>query len=331
MNDSPTGASSASANGPESARAAPRGRLSAYTALVFSVLALLACGYLGYTFNQKRGIYRADMFSRLDKLETEAADLKSGATDQRAHLDELHTVQESLVASMEKMEAAGANRLDAVRLAEAEQLLVIANHRLLLAHDVTLSLLALRAADRQLALIARPRFLPVRREIAGAMKALEARAQTDVPGMALKLAEHARTLDRLPFTPGAVVAAVAGDKAAPHGIRSDLFSLVRIRSGDDIGKPLLPPERAYFLRENLRLVLLTAQNALLAGETAVYQYNLATARDWLRANFDLQNPAVRALDGDLKAILDAPIGDPLPDLSRPLDLLRTLAAQKTGA
>jgi uroporphyrin-3 C-methyltransferase len=331
MIDSPAAQPATAGNGPEASRAPPRGRLSSYTALVFSLLALIACGYLGYTFNQKRGVYRADMFSRLDKLETATADLNATTADQRAHLDELHTVQDSLVTSLGKIEAAGANRLDAVRLAEAEQLLVIANHRLQLARDVKLSLAALRAADRQLALIARPAYLPVRREIAAGIQALEARAQTDVPGLALKLAEHARTLDRLPFVPGAVVAAATGKQGDTRGAVSDLLSLVRIRSGEDIARPLLPPDRAYFLRENLRLVLLAAQAALLGGEIAVCRDNLQTARDWLRVNFDIQNQAARALDSDLKAILDAPIGDPLPDLSRPLDLLRTLAAQKPVA
>lgn len=304
------------------------GRLSAHTALVFSILALLACGYLGYTFNQKRGIYRADMFSRLDKLESEATEAKTELADVRAHLDGLHTVQDSLVAAMDKLEAAGANRLDAIRIAEAEQLLVIANHRLQLSRDVDLALAALRAADRQLALAARPAFVPVRREIAAAIGALTARAVVDVPGLALKLNDQARNLDRLPLTPGALVTAAASPRTDSAGVTGELLSLLRLRTGTDIAKPLLPPDQAYFLRENLRLTLLGAQLALLNGDTDLFTRNVGFAREWLKTWFDNQNPAVRGLDDDLKAMLAAPLGEPLPDLSKPLDLLKTLAAKR---
>lgn len=304
------------------------GRLSAHTALVFSILALLACGYLGYTFNQKRGIYRADMFSRLDKLEAEATDLRSAESDLRAHLDGLHGVQDSLVAAMDKLEAAGVNRLDAIRIAEAEQLLVIANHRLQLSRDVDLALAALRAADRQLALAARPAFVPVRREIAAAIGALTARAVVDVPGLALKLNDQARNLDRLPLTPGALVAAAASPRSDTAGVTGELLSLLRLRTGTDIAKPLLPPDQAYFLRENLRLSLLGAQLALLNGDAALFTRNVTFARDWLKTWFDARNPAVRGLDDDLKVMQAAPLGEPLPELSKPLEMLQLLAAKR---
>jgi uroporphyrin-III C-methyltransferase len=49
---------------------------------------------------------------------------------------------------------------------------------------------------------------------------------------------------------------------------------VQIRRVDGNEAMLLPPDQAYFLRENLRLRLLSARLALLAQDEAAFQADL---------------------------------------------------------
>ena len=69
---------------------------------------------------------------------------------------------------------------------------------------------------------------------------------------------------------------------------------MRLRTDVEVQKPLLPPEQRYFLRENLRLMLYGAQNALLQGSVTTYQQNVKSAARWVREYFDTTTQVVSA-------------------------------------
>ena len=52
--------------------------------------------------------------------------------------------------------------------------------------------------------------------------------------------------------------------------------------------PLLPPQQAWFLRENLKLRLLNARLALLTRDEAGYREDLRVAQTWIQRYFDAQ-------------------------------------------
>ena len=66
----------------------------------------------------------------------------------------------------------------------------------------------------------------------------------------------------------------------------DLRDLLRIRVAETREVPLLAPEQSYFLRENLRLKLLSARLALLARDESAFRADLRTAAEWLDQYFD---------------------------------------------
>ena len=70
---------------------------------------------------------------------------------------------------------------------------------------------------------------------------------------------------------------------------SDLRQLVRVQQMDRPDVPLLPPSQAFFLRENLKLRLISARLALLARDAASYKADLKAARDWLNRYYDTRN------------------------------------------
>ncbi|HEX9627532.1 MAG TPA: uroporphyrinogen-III C-methyltransferase [Acidiferrobacterales bacterium] len=327
------------------AAAAPKasraGALSSGLALILSIIALLGTAYTGYTYHIQRGLIRLDTFTRLDKLEAESETYAKADTEHHEQLNLINETQETLKTALDKLNKdLGKGRADWM-LAETEQLLLIANNRLQLARDVRLAIAALRAADRQLQQLADPAYLPVRKLLAEEINNLEAVERVDVPGWSLRLANIAARVDRLPILPGGTQVAAAPAPAPDAGddgdtvstareMWNDLIGLVSIRRSEEIRKPLLLPEQHYFLRENLRLMLYGAQIALLQSDTATFETNLKTARQWITQHYDSNAVMVQEIVTDLDEMLKARLSARLPDISRSLELLRRISAQKAA-
>jgi uncharacterized protein HemX len=322
---------------PANARRGSSGGLAGGLALILSVVSLLASAYLGYTFIEKRGIYRSDIFSRLDKLEDASAMQQKNLELLAQQNADMKATQETLKVGMEKLSGIlDKGRSDWLR-AETEQLMLIANHRLQLAHDAHLALESLRAADRQLHQLGDPRYLPVRKVLAEEISQMESLERLDIPGMSLRLGELAARLDQLPLATDtdrakAVHAATpppTDNRSVAQDMWNDIGKLIRIRRGDEMRKPLLPPDQQYFLRENLRLMLYSAQNALLQGDTATYERNIKTASQWLKDFFDHDAQVVRAAQTDLDQMLQTHLSTRLPDISRSLRMMRDIGGRKS--
>jgi uncharacterized protein HemX len=116
----------------------------------------------------------------------------------------------------------------------------------------------------------------------------------------------------------------SGWREAARDLWSDLLGLVRVRRDGEVKAPLLPPEQQYFLRENLRLSLFGAQQAILQGNATIYRQTLQTARRWVKEHFDTQAPGVAAAIGELDKLLAVKLIGELPDLSASLEALRRL-------
>lgn len=304
-------------------------------ALILSIIALLGTAYTGYTYNIKRGLYRADIFSRLDKLEDESLQYKRTDLAHDERLAQIRETQDTMKSAMDKLSTDLGKGRGEWLLAETEQLLRTANHRLQLARDVNLALAALRAADRQLQELADPAYLPVRKLLAEEVNNLEAVERVDITGMSLRLGSIATRVDRLPLLPGTEVSATeptdiaaAAPESTAREMWNDLVSLVRIRRSDEVRKPLLMPEQHYFLRENLRLMLYGAQIALLQGDSATFEQNVKTARQWIKDNFDNNASMVQDIQADLEEMIKARLSARLPDITRSLETLRRISAKK---
>lgn len=331
---------------PPPPRAGRTGRLSAGLALIVALVAVLASGYLWYELVYRRPalvqldlpqtlarLERANEDSRaaLEQLGGRLADLEGGID---SRIEGLAETQRTLKAAIDNLQAHLGRNQAQWQIGEAEQLLLIANRRLQLGRDVTAALAALRAADRQLERLANPNLLPVRREIAREVSALAALERADISGIALRLASLAERAEQLSVDPDLArraeqVAAADGDSGG--GVWRDLRKLVRIRRHDQPQKPLLPPEQSYFARQNLRLMLYGAQQALLQGNVAVYEQNLATAADWLEGYFDAHAAAVSAAREEIARLRRLEVAQELPDISRSLEMLRRAMASPSDA
>ena len=231
---------------------------------------------------------------------------------------------------------------DEIALSEIEQVLILANQQMQLAGNVSSALTALQLADVKLQRLDRPQFVPLRRALTRDMDRLKAVPYVDVAGMSLKLDQAIGAIDALPLAMDERLPPPAPDKNAPPADESawrrmlrefwaEIRQLIRIEVADRPAAPLVPVAQEYFLRENLKLRLLTARIALLARDDTSFQADIAGSETWLKQYFDLRAKPVQAVLGTLKQLAGAPMPGEIPDLTRSLEALRLLRlAQDRG-
>ena len=178
---------------------------------------------------------------------------------------------------------------------------------------------ALRRADERLARYRQPRLEAVRRAIARDLDVLRATAAVDIAALNINLDEAVRMINELPLLSQAATRNDEPDAAAPQAssartaapspsayahvptwlqplfnasstfaeqLWSQAKSLVRVTRIEHPEAVLMAPEHAFFLRENLKLRLLSARLALLSRQFGLAQSDLRMARISLERYFD---------------------------------------------
>jgi uroporphyrin-3 C-methyltransferase len=217
-------------------------------------------------------------------------------------------------------------------LTEIEQVLLLASQQLQLAGNVSAALAALQLADAKLQRLNRPQFVPLRRALARDMDRLKAVPYVDVPGISLRLDQAIAGVDALPLAleerlpPPQEVPAKdeSGWRRFLRDAWQDLRQLVRIENLDRPEAPLLTPPQQFFLRENLKLRLLSARFDLLFHDQANFRADLAAADMWLKKYFDTRAKPVQSLQTLLKELRATDMSTELPGLAGSLDAVRVL-------
>ena len=226
--------------------------------------------------------------------------------------------------------------------AEIEQTLLIASQQLQLAGNVKAALIALQATDTRLQAINRPQLTALRTAIARDIARLKAAPAMDTVGLSARIDTLLATVDKLPLAaetrPAAESAAApASEPGASTATRlwrevwSDLKQLVRVQRIDRADVPLLSPAQTFFLRENLKLRLLTARMALLTRDQATFRNDLKASREWLTRYFDARDKSVASAVAALNGLQSADITIELPDMSATLDALRAVSQTRARA
>lgn len=327
-------------------------------ALWLSVLALLGVGvlsWLAWQGNERVDATRQELARRLADNEAVQREALAHAKQNRETLDalqgkvgafeaqlaEMQSQQLALQAMYQDMSHVRDDRL----LAEIEQDVAIAAQQLQLAGNVEAALIALQGAEARLAKSAQPQFLNVRKLIARDIERLKALPGADVSGIALKLDSLLGAVPSLPLAfeqrpappvkgkPAAAIpepGAVSPEPSFEQVLRAwlgelwhELRQLVRIERIDThgIGDPgLLAPREVFFLRENLRLRLLSARLALLARDGRSFQGDLKQAEAWLGQYFDTRSTAVQDAQTTLRGLIKLDV------MREPVELNETLSA-----
>jgi len=91
----------------------------------------------------------------------------------------------------------------------------------------------------------------------------------------------------------------------------------------DVSEPvLLAPDQSAYLRENVKIRLLTARLALLSRDNRTYQKDIEQARDWIERYFDVDEGDVQRVLSDLEDLAETEIRVDPPDLTETFSALR---------
>ncbi len=308
------------------------------------LLALAAAGFSAWqAYESRRGAaeLELELARKLAEIETIGSDsrrLSTGARDIARDVEARLGPLEARLVSMQNQKLALESLYqelslsrDEWTLAEVEQILLVASQQLQLASNVTAALIALEAADARLARSDRPQLTELRRVIAEDIERLKASPFVDVTGIGIKLEHIIASIDEMPLAMETRPAVVddAEAESATSGWRSmisevwiDVRSLVRIERVDSPAGPLLVPDQAFFLRENVKLRLLGARLALLARDEISYKADLAAATAWLTRYYDANSKSVGSSIETLDQLAQADIRIELPNVGASLDAVR---------
>ena len=328
------------------APAAPRPRSTVTIAMLIGVAALAIAAAAAVWIDSKRTqrALRVEVAQRLSEIESSA---QASAKAQTQAANELREAQakvallEARLAESQAQQAALealyrdlAPSRDEIAISEIEQVLLVASQQLQLAGNVSSALTALQLADTKLQRLDRPQFVPLRRALSRDMDRLKAVPYVDIVGMSLKLDQALAVVDTLPLAMDERLPATAPDMAPAvevpawrrllRDLWDDVRQLVRIESSDRPAAPLVPAAQQYYLRENLKLRLLSARIALLARNDASFAADLTAVDAWIKQYFDTRAKPVQTLQATIKQLAATPLPGEAPDLSRSLEALRVL-------
>ncbi|MDO6386103.1 uroporphyrinogen-III C-methyltransferase [Uliginosibacterium sp. 31-12] len=336
-----------------------------YTSAAVAALALL--GWLAYDTRHDLASVQAELQQRVaegDKSAQEARTLaRQGLEQLETAQGRITTLEarlhesETQYASVEALRAEFARMRDERALDEIALAIEIAVQQLQFAGNVPAALNALKAADTRLALLDQSRYLPLRKLVTRDIETLKTLPGADTASVALQLETIIARVDSLPLgferqvppppkaakAPTKKAAASSSSAAAeasaplssPNALMSllgdlwqDFRGLIRIERLDRPDPALLAPSQAAYLRENLRLRLLSARVALLQREGKLFAEDMQQASLWLKRYFDLEAPAVAGTAEELARIAQARPGVQLPALE---DTQAALRALKSGS
>ncbi|PLZ00255.1 fused uroporphyrinogen-III synthase HemD/membrane protein HemX [Burkholderia sp. WAC0059] len=302
--------------------------------LVVIVLAA-AAGTGGYALNRKVERMDARLAQRQQANDAQVAELRATTGEAVASVHQMDTQIEQLEGKLADAQNAQqalaqqyadlARNRDDWTLAEVGQMLSSASEQLALTGNTQLALFALQSADARLAASGSPQALAVRKAIAQDMDRLKAAPSTDLAGLAIKLDTAIGQVDSLPLAGEALVSRTKPAATAPSGIAktaaasgeprwqvwarefaagigAQLASLVEVRRIDHPDAMLVSPDEGYFLRENLKLRLLSARLSLLSRNDATLKADLDAADDALARYFDNASGETRAVRDLVKQV-----------------------------
>ena len=268
----------------------------------------------------------ADLANDLRDAQAKLALLETRLSESQAQQSSLETLYRELAPSR-----------DELALNEIEQVLMLAGQQLAIAGNVQSALAALQLAEAKLARFDRPQLVALRRALARDIDRLKSVPYVDVAGIAVKLDQVIASIDTLPLAkderlPKAAPPAPSAEEAAwVRALRdawAEVTSLVRVEVADRPAAPLVPPPQQYYLRENLRLRLLTARVALLSHDDDGFKSDVTAASAWVKQYFDTRAKPVQAVSATLTQLAATPMPRDLPDIAASLTAIRTVRAAR---
>lgn len=334
----------------KSAGSANSSSKSIFLVFLAIVLAVAAIIFSGFNYQLIRAgstdTSLTDTTTRLDRQITDMnraiTALTSSQADLQSQLARLEQEQSRQAENLQSLYQLQGQDNTAWALAEIENLLIMALHRLTLERDVTTSLAALEAAHTRLVNLADPALFSVRRQLTSDINALKSINVVDITGLSLYLSDFISRSGGLPLKPTAPISGdndndttVVTDGSAWQRLVSAVWQEFRsmfviTRTGSNASAIMLPDE-TWFLYQNLRLQLETARLAIIRRDTETFRTSLELVQSWLAEYFDSSDGTVANLISSTERMLRLDLDPALPDISSSLESLRAYQRERAGS
>lgn len=319
--------------------------------LVITTL-MIAVFAAGYSYRQLGNVKResARRLAELQQAVTTAnetanrADAEARAARQQAAVVEARLAEEQgQREALEQLYSDLSRGRDDAVLVEVERLITVAAQELQLSGNVGTALAALQTADARLSRSDNARFLPLRRVLARDIERLKAAPAVDFTGIALKLDQLASAVDSWPLlaavtmppTPSSPTVSETATVPGASGwwqrrwraLQSELGEyqeLIRIRQVDSPDSVLLDSQQQTLVRQQLRLRLLNARQALLARNDRLYRADLAEAQVLMTRYVDTRMPPAAGAFALMKQLASTALSVELPTIGDSMAAIRAV-------
>lgn len=260
-----------------------------------------------------------------------------------ARVGDFESQQESLQGLYQEV----ARGRDEWLLSEIDQLVGLATQQLQIAGNVPAAIQALANADARLARSQRPQFISLRKAIGSDLQRLRAIRTADLAGISLRLENVALMVDELGLAhesrpPPAQARSGSAGKSAADAKSGDARAgdslwqrwwretwaefrpLIHVERMDRPDPVVLAPNQMFFLRENLKLRLLSARVELLTRDQATFRGEIKLALQWLEKYFDSHDKRVQGAIEALKPLLSSELSIEPPSLAESLAAIRAV-------
>lgn len=310
-------------------------------ALSAAVLALVVAAGVAWAFHVRMQELELQLAKRIGEFdstsrEVRAASKQAGTTLETA-LARLSVLEAKSLEAQNQQLALAAMYQDLARsqdervLADIEQSLSLVQQHLQLAGNVRAALVALEAAEQRLSRQGKPQFAALRQALARDVERLRLLPVADITALNARIDALILNIDALrpefesepPRKPARPAKTGPVDTATRLGREAwdEFKQLVRIRRLDHPDMPLLAPEQMYFLRENLKLRLLSARLAALQNDQAAWKADLAATQAWVAQYFNRNDPLTRTTLESLKHLSGTSVSIEGADISASLKAL----------
>jgi uroporphyrin-3 C-methyltransferase len=338
--------------------------------LVLALIALIGVGYVGWQvweLHQTGDGVRTQVADRLAAADNRTSEARALARESRESIEALQGrfgALESKVAQTEGQAAAleslyqefSRSRSERA-LAEVTQAITIAGQQLRLAGNFEAALIALQSAESLLAAPELGHMQDLRRALLKDIDAVKSHPQVDVSGVAMRIEVLFERIDRLPLAytvePQGMPDAMDAEplEAAPsdasdvevwwrnalgfaRSLTADAWNevrgMIRLERMDQADPVLLAPSQGTFLKENVKIRLLTARLALLASDARTFAADLGHARTLVERFFDGRDAQVRHVLGELDELAGLNLQAETPALTGTFSALGMARERLTG-
>jgi len=221
---------------------------------------------------------------------------------------------------------------DQMVLAEVEQLLLVAGQQLQLSNNVKAALIAMQQADSRLQHLDRPALSSLRSSINNDIARIRALPDIDISAVNSRLDNLISIVNHLPLLQDIhseqdkiVATTNAKDNSWKSLLKEfweEIKSLVRIENTHQEEMPLIPPSQIFFLRENLKLRLLSARLSLLSHDETSFKNDIKATQDWIKLYYDSRSTEGTQAISILQKLSTSNIKIEFPNISGSLEAVR---------